>query len=202
MIAIIDYGMGNIHSVAKAVELFGKEVVVTNEVKEISLADRAILPGVGAFQDALKELGTKKLTAVILGHIKKNKPFLGICLGMQLLFQGSEEAEGVKGLGVFKGTVKRFNASDRLKVPHIGWNQLRIKEKNCPLLKGLSDSAFVYFCHSYYPRPSHNEVVAATTNYGEDFASLVWRDNIFGAQFHPEKSQKTGLKIIENFVNL
>ncbi|OGX17853.1 MAG: imidazole glycerol phosphate synthase, glutamine amidotransferase subunit, partial [Omnitrophica WOR_2 bacterium RBG_13_44_8b] len=134
--------------------------------------------------------------------VKGKKPFLGICLGMQLLFQESEEASKEKGFGFLKGKVRKFRQSAGLKVPHMGWNQLNIEADGCPLLMGIKDKSFVYFCHSYYPDPSDKKTIAGTTDYGRDFASFVWKDNVFGAQFHPEKSQALGLKILENFVNL
>ena len=209
MIAIIDYGMGNIHSVNKALELFGAKTLVTNKPKDIQSCDKAVLPGVGAFDDAMHELKKQDLIAAINGHIKKKKPFLGICLGLQLLFEQSEESKGVKGLSILKGAVRKFAQKSGLKVPHMGWNQIKSKAQSakfkvveCPLLKGITDNSFVYFCHSYYPAPKDANVIAATTDYGLDFASIVWQDNIYGAQFHPEKSQAIGLKMLENFVKL
>jgi glutamine amidotransferase len=142
----------------------------------------------------------KGLVAVIKDEIKKKKPFLGICLGMQLLFQESEEAAKCKGLGILKGKVKRFADKPSLKVPHMGWNQLKKSSGVCPLLKGVADDSFVYFCHSYYPQPRDARVSAALTDYGINFTSVAWQDNVYGVQFHPEKSQEIGLKIVENFV--
>lgn len=202
MIAIVDYGMGNIHSVQKALELLGAEAIVTNKPEDIRSCVKAVLPGVGAFKDALCELEKQDLIAPIVEHIKNKKPFLGICLGMQLLFEESEEAKGAQGLGVFKGKVKRFKEKKGLPVPHMGWNQLKKTGAACPLLEGLPDNAYVYFCHSYYPEVKNKAVVGATTDYGVGFASLVWQDSAYGAQFHPEKSQGAGLKILENFVKL
>ena len=210
MIAIIDYGMGNIHSVNKALELFGAKTVVTNNSKDIQSAEKAVLPGVGAFDDAVLELEKQGLINTIKAYLKTKRPFLGICLGMQLLFEESQEALKTKGLGVLKGKVKRFEVRKALKVPHMGWNQLRKVTKSqghkvtgeCPLLNGVADNAYVYFCHSYYPEPKDKNVIASTTDYDKEFASIVWQDNIYGVQFHPEKSQKVGLKIIENFVKL
>lgn len=202
MIAIIDYGMGNIHSVQKALQLFGAKTTVTNKAEEIRAADKAVLPGVGAFDDAMRELKKQGLNLALNEYIKSKKPFLGICLGMQLLFDESEEATESKGLGILKGKVKRFEELKGLKVPHMGWNQLKVKSDECPLLKDIPDNSYVYFCHSYYPKPSNENVIAATTDYGIEFSSVVWQDNIYGVQFHPEKSQKTGLKMLENFVNL
>jgi len=209
MIAVIDYGMGNIHSVNKALELEGAKTIITNKAKEIRKASKVVLPGVGAFDDAMLELKKQDIISILEEHVKNKKPILGICLGMQLLFEKSEEAIKSKGLGILRGKVQRFEQRKGLKVPHIGWNQLQ-KIPNpksqipieCPLLKNVPDNSYVYFCHSYYPDPGDKETIAATTDYGSDFASCVWQDNIYGVQFHPEKSQKTGLKIIENFVNL
>ena len=202
MVAIIDYGMGNIHSVNKALELYGAKTLVTNKPGDIRNCDKAVLPGVGAFDDAMQELKKQGLLAVINTHIKDKKPFLGICLGMQLLFEESEEAKTAKGLGILKGRVKRFADKKGLKVPHMGWNQLKKATGACPLLKDISDNTYVYFCHSYYPETRSKNIVAATTDYGGGFASVVWQGNVYGVQFHPEKSQAIGLKIIENFVHL
>ena len=201
MIAIIDYGMGNIHSVHKALVLYGADTVVTNKAEVIRQADKAVLPGVGAFDDAVLELEKQGLIPAINAYLKAKKPFLGICLGMQLFFESSQEAVKKKGLGILKGKVKKFRESKDLKVPHMGWNQLKISP-GCPLLQDIPDNSFVYFCHSYYPEPVDKSVIAATTLYGQEFASFVWKDNLFGAQFHPEKSQAVGLKILENFVKL
>ncbi|MFA5411709.1 MAG: imidazole glycerol phosphate synthase subunit HisH [Candidatus Omnitrophota bacterium] len=201
MIAIIDYGMGNIHSVGKALELFGAKVKVTNNPKEIAACRKIVLPGVGAFGDAMAELDNRKLSVLIKDEVKKKKPFLGICLGMQLLFEKSEEAPKRKGLGIIKGEVKRFPVSD-LKVPHMGWNQMKNINTSCPLLKGVDAGVFVYFCHSYYPKTQEENSIASSCEYGIDFPCVVWKDNVYGAQFHPEKSQGVGLRIMENFVNL
>jgi len=200
MIAIIDYGMGNIHSVNKALQLYGAKTIVTNKASEISKADKIVLPGVGAFDDAMQELKMQGLISVIKKELNSGKPFLGICLGMQILFEESQEAKKAKGLGILKGTVKRFKETGNLKVPHMGWNQLKISN-TCPLLEDIASGAYVYFCHSYYPEPAEKKVVAATTDYGRDFSSVVWKDNVYGVQFHPEKSQKIGLKIVENFLS-
>ncbi len=200
MIAIIDYGMGNIHSVNKALQLYGAKTIVTNSPKDIELCDKVVLPGVGAFADAMSELEKRDLVAHLIAHIKNKKPFLGICLGMQLLFKESQEARGCRGLGVFKGMVRRFTENKSLKVPHIGWNQLEETKGDCPILKGIPDNPYVYFCHSYYPEPSDKNIIAAVTDYGFNFGSVLWQDNIYGVQFHPEKSQAVGLKILENFL--
>lgn len=202
MIAIIDYGMGNIHSVQKALQSFGAQTQVSSDPRVIADCQKIVLPGVGAFNDALTELNRKGLSEEIKKQIKNKKLFLGICLGMQLLFARSQESKGVKGLDVLKGEVRRFKNSQDLKVPHMGWNQLRIKNNTCPLLKGIDNDCYVYFCHSYYVDCNQKSDIACTTDYGIDFTSVVWRDNIFGIQFHPEKSQSIGLKILNNFVSL
>lgn len=202
MIAVIDCGMGNIHSVCKALESQGAKTIVTNKPKELKDCPKIVLPGVGAFGDAMLELEKQGLIATITEHIKRKKIFLGICLGMQLLFDVSDETPQVEGLGILSGKVKKFEPRKDFKVPHMGWNQLRQVASGCPLLKDIPDNAYVYFCHSYYPEPLPKSVIAATCDYGIDFAAVVWQDNIYGVQFHPEKSQKTGLKILENFVNL
>ena len=202
MIAIVDYGMGNIHSVRKAIESMGARTLVAFGPSDIEACDKVVLPGVGAFDDAMEELEKKGLAAALAGHIKARKIFLGICLGMQLLFEGSQEAKIKKGLSFLKGSVKKFETAGRLKVPHMGWNQLKIDTKECPLLKGIAEDSYVYFCHSYYAEPADKSITAAATDYGIDFTSVLWKDNIYGVQFHPEKSQEAGLKILKNFVNL
>jgi glutamine amidotransferase len=203
MIAIIDYGMGNIHSVQKAIQSLGKDTKVVNNPKDLLKdASAIVLPGVGAFDDAMAELKRKGLIAAIKECIINKKNFLGICLGMQILLEKSEEAEEETGLGILKGKVKRFSSKTGLKVPHMGWNQLKVKNKNCPLLKDVVDNSYVYFCHSYYPLVSDKNIIAATCDYGIDFSAVIWQDNIYGVQFHPEKSQSIGLKILKNFIEL
>jgi glutamine amidotransferase len=202
MIAIIDYGMGNIHSVKKALEAQGAKVVVTSNPLEIKRSAKLVLPGVGAFGDAMMELKKRGLAEPILEHIKDRKVFLGICLGMHLLFEYSEESLDIPGLGILKGKVKKFDVAETLKVPHMGWNQIKIKKVNCPLFKDFPEAGEVYFCHSYYPQPDDSGIVAASTEYVNDFASIIWQDNIYATQFHPEKSQAMGQKILKNFVNL
>jgi glutamine amidotransferase len=202
MIAIIDYGMGNIHSVQKALALHGAATLVTNKAGDVRKCDKLILPGVGAFADAMAELKKQDLVSVIKGEIKNKKLFLGICLGMQLLFEKSQEAAGVEGLGILAGEVRLFDRQKGIKVPHMGWNQLSVKKAACPLLKNIPPDSFVYFCHSYYPRPDDESIVAARTHYGGDFAALVWQENVFGVQFHPEKSQEVGLLMLKNFVEM
>jgi len=202
MIAIIDYGMGNIHSVKKALESFRAKTIIADTASALLDSDKAILPGVGAFDDAILTMNKNGLTAAISDFIKSNRPFLGICLGMQILFEKSQEAKKTKGLGILKGGVVRFPEKKRFKIPQMGWNQLNITAPDCPLLKGIQDKSFVYFCHSYYPAPDKKSVSAATTDYAAKFSSVVWEKNVYGVQFHPEKSQKTGLNMIENFINL
>ena len=202
MIAIIDYGMGNIHSVRKALESKGAKVVVTSNPVEIKKAAKLVLPGVGAFGDAMSELEKRNLAEPIIEHIKDKKIFLGICLGLHLLFESSEESPDVWGLGILKGRVEKFQSTNGLKIPHMGWNQIKIRKMLCPLLKGLEDSSDVYFCHSYYPKADDIQIVAASTEYVVDFPSVIWQNNVYATQFHPEKSQAIGLKILENFVNL
>jgi len=199
-IAIIDYGMGNIHSVAKAVSVCGGESIITDQKAQISSADKIILPGVGAFDDALAELEKLDLISVIHQQINSKKPFLGICLGMQLLLEGSQEAKINKGLGVFKGQVVKFSPKEGLKIPHMGWNNCKVADKDCLLLNDISGNEQFYFCHSYYPDPQDKSVIAATCNYGLEFSCVLHKDNVYGVQFHPEKSQVTGLKLIKNFV--
>jgi len=201
MIGIIDYGMGNIHSVQKALEVSGAKTIVTSTPSEIEGCDKVVLPGVGAFDDAMQELKKMNFISLILKYVESKRPFLGICLGMQLLFESSEEAPGTQGLGILRGAVRRFQQKGNLKVPHMGWNQLRISKGGCPLLNGISDNSFVYFCHSYYPQNRDSEVTAAVTDYGASFTSAVWKENVFGVQFHPEKSQSVGLQMLRNFVN-
>jgi glutamine amidotransferase len=200
VIALIDYGMGNIHSVKKALELSGAKVLVTNSPKDIQSCKKIVLPGVGAFDDAMIELEKLGLIVVIKNEVKNKKPFLGICLGMQLLFESSEEAKVKKGLGILKGGVKKFSKSN-FKVPHMGWNQIKFNSE-CPIFKNIADSPYLYFCHSYYPIPKDKRISAARCDYGIDFAAGVWQDNLYGVQFHPEKSQSVGLRIIGNFANL
>ncbi len=201
MIAIIDYGMGNIHSVKKALELMGAKALVTNKDSDIKACDKLVLPGVGAFADAMAGLKKQNLISAIKEHVQAKKTFLGICLGMQILFEKSEEAGNSDGLGILNGRVRRFENKKGFKVPHMGWNQLSIRN-GCPLLKNIPDNSYVYFCHSYYPDPQDKAVIAASCDYIKDFPAIVWQDNVYGVQFHPEKSQETGLKMLKNFVEI
>lgn len=202
MIAIIDYGMGNIHSVKKALEVFGARCLVTGDGNDIAKCDKVVLPGVGAFDDAMQELQNYGLDTAIKKAVDSGKSFLGICLGMQLLFEASEEAAKKRGLGILKGKIKRFSVQPGLKVPHMGWNNLMKTQIDCALLNGVADNSYVYFCHSYYPAPKDKEIVSATCDYGGGFAAVVNKNNLYGTQFHPEKSQCVGTKILENFVKL
>ena len=202
MIAIIDYGMGNIHSVQKALEHFGAQTLVTAKPDELINCDKAVLPGVGAFSDAMQELVKQGFPEALSAYVKAGKPLLGICLGMQLFFAESQEAPGVKGLKILEGKVRRFDPATGVKIPHMGWNQLRIERRDCPLMEGVPDGSSVYFCHSYYPDNRKPQERAAACDYGIDFTSVVWRENVYGVQFHPEKSQATGLRMLQNFVRL
>ncbi len=200
MIAIIDYGMGNLRSVSKAFEVLGHSAKVTSDIDEITNSYGCVLPGVGAFGKCMENLNSFNLTEPIKEAIKSNKPFLGICLGLQLLFEESEESPGIEGLSIIKGSVKKFpNFSDiELKVPHMGWNQIDIIKQNT-ILNDIPNRSWFYFVHSYYPVPEEDEVSSITTDYGVKFTSAVQKDNLFACQFHPEKSSTLGLKILENF---
>jgi glutamine amidotransferase len=200
MIAIIDYDMGNLKSVSKAVERVGGDVCVTRDPKKIKSAEKVILPGVGAFGKCMENLVAYGLVEPIQETIASGKNFLGICLGLQLLFEESEEFGPVKGLGILKGRVKRFQSSS-LKIPHMGWNQLQ-KKGDPLLLKNIPDQSAFYFVHSFYVTPSDPNIISTTTDYAGEFSSSIQKDNIFACQFHPEKSQQLGLKMLENFVNL
>lgn len=202
MIGIIDYGMGNIHSVQKALEFMGADTAVITDSKQLNLCDKAVLPGVGAFDDAVIELENRKLIFGILDFIKSKRVLLGICLGMQILFEESQEAREKKGLGVFKGGVKKFSPDMGIKIPQMGWNKLIKAADGCVLLDGVADKPYVYFCHSYYAEPRDESVIAATCDYGREFAAVVCRDNIYGVQFHPEKSQSVGLRMLKSFVEI
>jgi glutamine amidotransferase len=198
MIAIIDYGMGNLRSVQKGFEKVGQASTITSDPAVLAAADKLVLPGVGAFADAMHELRGRELIAPIRAAIDAGKPFLGICLGLQLLFEAGHEDGRHAGLGVLGGEVVRFQVPPLYKVPHMGWNQLTIR-RPAPLFAGLADGTYVYFVHSYYVVPSDPGVVAAETNYPEPFVSAVWRDNIVATQFHPEKSHADGLQMLRNF---
>jgi glutamine amidotransferase len=198
MIAIVDYGMGNLRSVQKGLERVGAQATVTRDREAIETAAGVVLPGVGAFGACMENLRTYELIETVHRVIRRGTPFLGICLGMQLLFEESEEFGPVRGLGVFPGRVVRFADRPGLQVPHMGWNQIR-KQQDAPHLRGIDDGAFVYFVHSYYVVPADPSLAATSTEYGGEFTSAIAKDNVFATQYHPEKSQAVGLKILENF---
>jgi glutamine amidotransferase len=200
-LAIVDYGMGNLRSVQKAFERLGHAAEVTRDGDRIAAAPGVVLPGVGAFGACMANLTALGLVEPVKQAISAGRPFLGICLGMQLLFDESEEFGPVAGLGILPGRVVRFAPDPERKVPHMGWNSLRIVRRT-PQLAGIDDDAYVYFVHSYYPVPADRTVVATITAYGPDFASSVVRDNVFACQFHPEKSQQVGLRLLDNFVRV
>lgn len=206
MIAIIDYGMGNLRSVQKGFEKIGFDAVVSADPNILKEAERVVLPGVGAFRDCMRNLEQAGFVEPILKVIQEGKPFLGICVGMQLLFTQSEEFGIYQGLNVIPGNVLRFadgmvEEGEALKVPHMGWNQLTIK-REAPLFGGIADGSNVYFVHSYYVKPEDESVVAASTRYGIDFCAAIWSDNIMATQFHPEKSQDKGLAMLRNFATM
>ena len=201
MVAIIDYDAGNIASVEKAVKLLGADVIITRDASEILSADHVILPGVGSFADAMNKLKQYDLIDTIYEVVESGKPFLGICLGLQLLFDSSEEAVGVKGLGILKGEIVKIPEKYDLKVPHMGWNSLEINPKS-RLLKGFEGEPYVYFVHSYYLKAEDEEIVAAKCEYGVEIHAAVEKDNIYACQFHPEKSSDVGLGILRNFLNI
>jgi glutamine amidotransferase len=201
MLTIIDYGMGNLRSVQKGFERVGHEATVSSDPAVIAAAEKIVLPGVGAFEDAMAELTRRKLVAPILEAIDVGKPFLGICLGLQLLFDVSHEHGEHKGLGVLKGECVRFDLPPEYSVPHMGWNQISIPARP-PILEGIAEDTYFYFVHSYYVVPDDRQVIATETDYGVEFCSMIWRDNMFATQFHPEKSQSDGLRILKNFAEL
>ena len=198
MIAIIDYGMGNLRSVQKGFERVGHQAAITSDPAEIIAAERVVLPGVGAFADGMAELQRRQLVEPIRAVIAAGKPFLGICLGLQFLFERGHEDGIHPGLCILPGEVVRFRVPREYKVPHMGWNQLAMRQPT-PLLAGLPEGVHMYFVHSYYVVPTDRSVIAAETNYPEPFASVVWRDRLYATQFHPEKSQADGLQILKNF---
>ena len=200
MIAVVDYGMGNLRSVLKALERVGAQAKLVERPEELEIAEKLVLPGVGAFKDAMEGLKDRGLVGPILRHIKESKPFLGICLGLQLLFTESMEDGLHVGLGVIPGRVVRF-PENHLKIPHMGWNQVSFK-KDVPVARGIPEAPYMYFVHSYYVCPDDPSVTVATTDYGREFTSMVWKDNIFATQFHPEKSQAHGLALLRNFAGL
>ncbi|MBQ7833627.1 MAG: imidazole glycerol phosphate synthase subunit HisH [Lachnospiraceae bacterium] len=201
MIAIIDYDAGNIKSVEKALQALGEEVTITRDANVLLNADKVILPGVGAFGDAMDKIRSYGLESVIRQIVDKGTPFLGICLGLQLMFEESDETPGVKGLGLLPGKILRIPEGEDLKIPHMGWNSLHFT-KDTKLFKGIKEGAYVYFVHSYYLKAEEEDMVAATTEYGVCIHAAVEQGNVFACQFHPEKSSDVGMAILKNFISL
>ncbi len=202
MIALLDYGAGNVRSVQKAITAAGGDVQLVPSPELVKQADAVVLPGVGAFDDCINAMQQQELFEAAREFVFTGKPFLGICVGYQALFENSEEFNSrAAGLGVFEGSVVRFPDTE-VKVPQIGWNEVHVTQPNCPILQGIESGSHFYFVHSYYPKPKDESIVATRTEYGVNFTSAVWRDNVFATQFHPEKSQKVGLQLLTNFVNL
>ncbi|MBT3616204.1 MAG: imidazole glycerol phosphate synthase subunit HisH [Verrucomicrobia bacterium] len=203
MIALLDYGAGNLRSVEKALRFVGGDVELVQSPDGTKDAAAVVLPGVGAFDDCVNAMQRQELLAASREFIKTGRPFLGICVGYQAMFERSEEFDSrAAGMGLFEGSVVRFPAAQGLKVPQIGWNQIEIVQPDCPLFEGVENGSHVYFVHSFYPQPENDSIAACRTTYGVEFASAIWRDNVYATQFHPEKSQKVGLTILENFVKL
>lgn len=201
MIAIVDYQMGNLRSVQKSLEKVGHQAKITGDAAELAKADKIVLPGVGAFADAIAELRRRHLVEPIVTAIEQNKPFLGICLGLQLLFDVGYEDGRHEGLGVLRGEVRRFELPAEYKVPHMGWNEAIIRRRP-PILGGIADGSHFYFVHSYYVVPEDETLVAVEADYHRPFCAMVWRGNLFATQFHPEKSQADGLRLLKNFAEL
>ena len=203
MIALLDYGAGNLRSVEKALRFVGGDVELLQSPDGMKDAAAVVLPGVGAFDDCVNAMQRQELLAASREFIKTGRPFLGICVGYQAMFERSEEFDSrASGMGLFEGSVVRFPAGQGLKIPQIGWNQIEIVQPDCPLFEGVENGSHVYFVHSFYPQPEDDSIAACRTTYGVEFASAIWRDNVYATQFHPEKSQKVGLTILENFVKL
>lgn len=203
MIALLDYGSGNLRSVEKALRKVGADLLVTTQPAALREARAIVLPGVGAFDDCITAMQRQELLGAVKDFIQTGRPFLGICVGYQALFERSEEFNScAPGLGIFGGKVVRFTERPGLKIPQIGWNQLAIVRPDCPLYAGIPNGSHVYFVHSFYPQPTDAGIVATRTEHGDCFASSVWRDNVFATQFHPEKSQAVGLRLLKNFVDL
>ena len=200
MIAIIDYQMGNLRSVQKAFEKVGVEAQITSDPDQLRRASKVVLPGVGAFEDAIAELERRSLVEPICELIEQGTPFLGICLGLQLLFDTSNEGGRFEGMGLIPGDVVRFEQQPGMKIPHMGWNQAIIRQPS-PLLEGIDDGTHFYFVHSYYVNPADADVVAMECDYHQRFCAMIWRDNLFATQFHPEKSQQAGLRLLKNFAD-
>jgi glutamine amidotransferase len=203
VIALLDYGSGNLRSVHKALLKVGADVRIAQTPEAIGDARAMVLPGVGAFDDCINSLRKQELLGAAREFIRTGKPFLGICVGYQALFERSEEFNScAAGLGIFQGSVVRFTEKPGLKIPQTGWNQLEIVKPDCPLLRGIENGSYFYFVHSFFPQPADQSIIATRTDYGQTFASAIWRDNVFATQFHPEKSQGVGLRLLENFVGL
>ena len=203
VIALLDYGSGNLRSVHKSLLKVGAGVRIVQRPDEIGDVSAMVLPGVGAFDDCINALRKQELLDAVRDFIQAGKPFLGICVGYQALFERSEEFNScAAGLGVFKGSVVRFTEKPGLKIPQIGWNQFDIVQTGCPLYRGITSGSYVYFVHSFFPQPVDKSIIATRTDYGGAFVSSIWRDNVFATQFHPEKSQKVGLQLLKNFVEL
>jgi len=202
VIALLDYGAGNVRSVQKALTAAGGAVELVALPEGVAAADAVVLPGVGAFDDCVNAMQEQELLSATKDFIATGKPFLGICVGYQALFEQSEEFNScAAGLGVFEGSVVRFTENG-VKVPQIGWNEVHFEKPDCPILEGIESGSHFYFVHSFYPQPADASIIATRTTYGDKFASAVWRDNVFATQFHPEKSQRVGLQLPENFVKL
>lgn len=202
MIALIDYGAGNLHSVEKALRYLGADVRRVVTPAQLSEAPAAVLPGVGAFDDCLNAMARQELSQGVRDFIRSGRPFLGICVGYQALFERSDEFNScAAGLGVFRGSVVRFQGQNGLKVPQIGWNQISLARPDCPLFRDIPEGSYFYFVHSFFPKPEDESIIASRTEYGETFASAIWRDNVFATQFHPEKSQALGLQVLKNFLS-
>jgi len=202
MIGIVDYGIGNLRSVQKAVQHVGGEAIFVHTPEEIAQVDALILPGVGNFGDCVRSLAKSGMWDAVQSWAKSERPFFGICVGYQMLFDSSEEAPGEKGLGIFSGSVRKFSDKHGLKIPQIGWNTVTVRQPNATLLSGITSGDYVYFVHSYYAAPKDSSIIALETTYGDTFASAVARGNLLATQFHPEKSQQAGLQMLKNFVAL
>lgn len=203
MIALIDYGAGNLRSVHKALRYLDADVRLVTRPIEMQDAKAVVLPGVGAFDDCVNAMRRQELLEACREFIRSGRPFLGICVGYQALFEKSEEFNSCSaGLGVFRGNVVRFSEGTGVKIPQIGWNQIEIVRPDCPVLRDIPNDSYVYFVHSFFPKPLDESIVATRTTHGETFASAVWKENVFATQFHPEKSQRVGLQLLKNFVSL
>lgn len=199
-VGVIDYGGGNLQNVLNVLKFLGHEGALVSSPADMDSIDRLLFPGVGSFGDCVEDLDGKKLREPIVDWVKSDRPFFGICLGYQALFESSEESPGVKGLGIFEGNVKRFRPDSGLKVPHMGWNLVQPLDRTASVWNGTPDPLYLYFVHSFFPNPADKSLLSSTAEYGEDFASSIARGNIFAGQFHPERSQESGLKLIQNFL--